>query len=220
MLLLIHSKRKLKFEFKWSLTGVIGEKCKIIFHWVFAFKNFSSYIIHALKNIRLWAVEKSSTLTSALQSNLFTSWRLIDMYSLHLLRVLHLLLERSQAYHQQFACCKMSATLQLLYLIAVKSGLNEKSTEWTDWQDERQQKVRVCRVLSASCWALKPKVYDPGTVSKLGSAWSYRENVQRRADVSLTVKKKIPKWSQQFVRSAYCYLFCHFPQSNFGDFYW
>ena len=139
------------------MTGGIGERCKIIFHWLFAFKNFSSYIIHALKNIRLWAVEKSSTLTSTLQSNLFTSCRLIDIYSQPLLRVLHLLLERSQEYHQQFACYKMSATLKLLYLITVKSELNEKLTEWTDWQDERQQKCKHAMhpPLPAVPWNLK-----------------------------------------------------------------
>lgn len=146
----------------------------INFHWVFTFKNFSTYIIHEFKNTRLWAVEKCLT------SNLFSSCRLIDVYSQPPLRVLHLLLERSQEYHQQFACCEMSATLKLLYLITVKSVLNEKLTEWTGW---KTREVQVCDAFSTACCALKPKVYDPMTVSELCSALSYRENAWRRVDV-------------------------------------
>lgn len=89
--------------------------------------------------------------TGTLPGNLFTSCRLIHVYSQPPLRVLHLLLERSQEYHQQFARCKMSATLKLLYLITVKSGLNEKLTEWTDWQDERQRRA-MPSPLPAALW--------------------------------------------------------------------
>lgn len=136
------------------MIGVIWETRKIIFHWVFAFENFSLYIIHAFKNIRLWVVEKCLTLTSTLQSNLFTSCGLTDIHSQPPLHVLHLLLETSQEYHQQYACCKMSAILKLLYIITVKSQLNGKLTEWTGLQDERQQKWKGAEhsPLPAALW--------------------------------------------------------------------
>ncbi len=74
----------------------------------------------------------------------------------------------------------MSATLKLLYLITVKSELNKKLTEWTEWQDERQQRAmrspllaalwipkcttqRLCRS-SARPWATE-KMYEDGLMS-------------------------------------------------------
>lgn len=133
---------------------MIWETHKIIFHHVFAFKNFSLYIIHAFKNIRLWVVEKCSTLTITLQSNLFTSYRLTDIYSQPSLHVLHLLLETSQKYHQQCACCKMPATLRLLCIITVRLEFDGKLSEWTGLRDERQQKWKCAEhsPLPAALW--------------------------------------------------------------------
>lgn len=56
---------------------------KIIFHH-FAFKNFSLYIIHAFRNIRLWVAEKCSTLTITAQQpvhELQAAWHLFTAFS-------------------------------------------------------------------------------------------------------------------------------------------
>lgn len=109
-----------------TLTGVIRERCKSVRlqEWVFIYNYIHTTII--------------------LQSNLFTSCRLIDISSQPPLRVCILLLERSQGYHQQFACCKMSAMLTLLYLITVKSKLNEELTEWTDRMKDNTSESVLC----------------------------------------------------------------------------
>ncbi len=133
-------------------------------------------------------------LTSTLQSNLFTCCRLIHVYSKPPLHVLHLLLERSQEYHQQFACCKMSATLKLLYLIAVKSVLKEKLTEWTDWQDERQHRCKCAMHSSLSAELLNPvTVFKPVTVSENCSALSSdSEKPSNKVSVFPTNNKNFP----------------------------
>lgn len=96
------------------------------------------------------------------ESNLF-SCRLIDTYSQPHLRVLHLLPARSQEYHQQSACFRMSATPKPVDPITVKSELKGKKTQ------QKKNGMKENRgAFSTSCCAPQLKRPDNCIVALLG----------------------------------------------------
>lgn len=71
----------------------------------------------------------------------FTLFPLIHSYSQPFHNVVHVLLKRSQEYHRQFVCFKMSNCKRSFHITNRRGiRLNEKLTEWIDRHDQRQQR--------------------------------------------------------------------------------
>lgn len=146
---------------------------KIALHRIFTFKMLTSYIIQIFKNIRLWTVEKCSTQPThcRVTCSLAAGW------STFIHRIFSVFCICCSGDHKNIISslhvAKCQPRWRLSYHITVKSELNEKLTEWTDWQHERQHKHKCAMhsLLPAELW--NPKC----TTQSLCSALSNTENV-------------------------------------------
>lgn len=145
------------------------------FHWVFAFKSFSSYKIHAFRNVRLWAAEE--LLRNQLQRKLQADRRLLTASSPRSAFV------ASEITRISSAVCMLQnvSAVKLLYLLTVKSGLKEN--QLTGWKTGEEGVCAFC----FSCCAPKHKHVRPNNWEELcpdpQQQTTYRNREPQRREV-------------------------------------